>query len=263
MIEITYTDFLREKLPSLMRMANLASHDLVKIEEAFQAHQASTVESEEIPTTLFDLAIIYPADHSKMLFDFGCLIGERIESKLPVEMHHELKETIRRFVGTDDVSNGYLTGLGELSVLDELLRMPFIAVEEIEAPLPNKKCADFRVVNNCQRHYIEVVTTRFRLDRIKSDKDVEDFFFGRAEQKLLDKTKDLPHETRVLLFPVIFGADDVGGLLKFQTGLENASARMESIGAFWPLLIGAFSHDGKQWQYESHPIQHLFKQHEH
>ena len=259
MTGLEYTLFLEAKLSPLMRMAALAPHDLVGLKNAFDAHRALNLDRDEIPTTLFDLATIYPANDSELLFDFGLRIGERIEKRLPAAKHRDLRETIGRFVGTDDLDNGYLTGLGELAVLDELLSMPFISVEEIEAILPNRKRADFKVVNNGMTQFIEVVTVRFRADRLSSDQHVEEFLFKRSEQKLMDKRKNLPSEINLVLFPVIFGADDIEKLLTFREGLLGASSRMEAIGAFWPLLVGAFSIDNKIWRYETHPVQHLLK----
>jgi hypothetical protein len=259
MTDIKYTDFLNEKLSPLMRMAAFAAHDLARLDRGFYSHREATFASDEVFTTLFDLAMIYPSDDSRLVFDFGSCIGQHIEERLPPEKHRDLRETIRRFVGTDDLDNGYLTGLGELTVLAELLSMPFVKVETVEPLLPNKKRADFKVTNSGTTQFIEVVTVRLRADRLDSDQDVEDFLFKRAEQKLLDKRTDLPSEINLILFPVIFGADDVERLLMFENGLRNASVRMESIGAFWPLLVGAFSRDNLKWQWETHPIQHLFR----
>jgi hypothetical protein len=257
LLQITYSQFLIKKLPSLVHIGQFTQNELSGFDSTYRNHQQRTASLDEVRTTLFDLANIYPADDSKAVMDFAQSLGSNIDIKLPQTKRARLKEIIRRFLATDDDSNGYLTGLGELAVLNELLEMPQVVVDSIEPELPNNRRADFMVSNRDGAHYIEVVAVAFEADRISNDAEVVEFFYRRAVQKLAYKKEGLPADFPLVLFTVLFGASDIESLLRYPVGLQELCVKMESIQAFWPFVVGSHSHPGSGWRWEIHPIKDL------
>jgi len=240
-----------------MQIASFSPADTSRLNGAYEKHRSKTLPVEILNTTPFDLADIYPEGDSRILFDFAELIGERIKSTFPFSKHPGLKEMIRRFVSTDDDTNGYLTGLGELAILSELLQMPFANVNAVEPPLPNGKKADFQVTISGNNQFIEVLTVRFDATQIERDQDVVDFFVGRAKQKLDAKAQNLAADFPLLLFLVIFAADDITKLASFPKGLWHLCDSLEKMCTFSPFVIAPFSQPGSSWKYDIHPVTHL------
>lgn len=258
----SYTSFLFARLPNLMRLASFAASELRDFDRRYQRHLDKTRGQQEVLTTFFDLADIYPEEISAAVCFYIEQIAAHVELSLLPSRRSRLNGMIRRLLSTDDETNGYLTGLGELVVLDELLKMPFATVASVEPPLQNGKTADFEVQMNGSKHYIEVATIRFDADRIETDEDLVAFFRKRAEQKIVIKTEDLPAGLSMLIFLVTYGADNIEKLLSFKAGLSVLCDELESIHAFGPFVVGSFRDGDSPWRFGAHPVIQLLKRDE-
>ena len=96
----SFTEFINRQIPSLIQLGNFTEGQLNSLEARFQKHSHRVVNLNDINTTFFDLANIYPDDISVDVINFAQSIGISINEKLPNEKRSGLKEIIKRFMGT-------------------------------------------------------------------------------------------------------------------------------------------------------------------
>jgi hypothetical protein len=136
---------------------------------------------------------------NKLLLELSQLLTDT-EKKL-------IKRNIRSFLTTLD--KGYLNFVGELAVLNNLIKSKIYRFEDVEIGSPNKKTIDFKLKNvkDDNSVLVEIVNIHIDSNRIDNDDEkIKKFLTDRISQKVNSKKVNLSSDINFFLVPVLWGA---------------------------------------------------------
>jgi hypothetical protein len=139
------------------------------------------------------------------LLDFFNKLLAELSINLTLEEKKLIKPTIRSVLTAFD--SRCLDFLGELLVLNNLMKSKMYKLEGVEQKLPNNKAIDFRLKSIVEGSYRLVEVVNIHLDSKKTNSDeslIRTFLEGRLSKKIADKKTTLK-ATDFFLVPVLWG----------------------------------------------------------
>ena len=170
-----------------------------------------TSETFTVEASIYDIIIAYKKglkDYKRLLVFFNKLFEELIKNT-----EDNTRAVIKRTVWNLLISfdSKYLNYIGELAVLNNLLKSKTVKLIKCEFSLDNKKSIDFDVLfpQSGMRVLIEVVN--IHLDPQKTEDDpnkIKAFIEKRLNNKRKSKTGGSEHADKVHLVPVLWGSHE-------------------------------------------------------
>src|ERR1035437_44450 len=179
-----------------------------KIEKRIQECKGETI---IVETTIYDLIIEVKKKNSQALrlLDFINKLFYELSGNLDTLEKQLVKNNIRNILINFDMR--YLNFIGEIAVLNSLMKTKKYSLEGIETKLSNNKSIDFKLKQYSDNSYIliEIVNIHLNSDRIeKSNVKIDKFLTERLEQKVKNKKQGLFEDINFYLIPVLWGNSD-------------------------------------------------------
>lgn len=158
----------------------------------------------EIQATIYDIIIEVKKNNlqaTRFLSFFQRLL-EELSTNLTGDEHKLIKKNIRDFLTRFDTK--YLDYVGELAVINNLVKSKLYRLENVESKLTSDKRIDFKVKNNDdgKSYLVEVLNIHLDSNKIEnSDEKILKFLNYRLENKITSKKSD----TNFFLVPVLWG----------------------------------------------------------
>jgi hypothetical protein len=161
-----------------------------------------------IEATIYDLIVEVKKNNQQAMrmIDFINKLFEELSLNLKKNEKKLIKRNIRSFLTTLD--KGYLNFLGEIAVLNNLLKSKLYELEDVETQLPNNKTIDFKLrkLKDDNSILVEVVNIHLDSERIEyKNKKIEKFLTERFEKKIESKKMGLEDDIDFYLIPVLWG----------------------------------------------------------
>lgn len=193
---------------------------------------------------------------------FGLLIYfnrlfEELNKNLDKESKKVVKTTIRNLLSS--YNHSYLNFIGELSVLNNLIKSEMTELIRCEKSIDNNKSIDFEInfKSNGMKVLIEVVN--IHLDPQKTEDDpakIETFLKGKLTEKRNEKTKDRSYGDVIHLIPVLWGSvDDLRIYERFYMTTKFSLPLTYEAMAYL-----TYSDDNDYYEHYFNPITKLFKE---
>lgn len=211
----------------------------------------------EIEASLYDIIIatINGNKQAEILFIFFNRLIEELIQFVPREHIGKLKKTVYDLLTNFD--KNYLNFIGELAILNNLLKSGNYFLEDIEYPLGNGNSIDFKFYNisSAKSVLIEVVNIHPKQDLPDSFHDINAFLSKRINDKVLNKKKNLNVSIEFILTPVIWAPiKDLYRIYNFLKAGEHLSI-MSSIE---PSAYACFHDENGRVNYKFGRVSTLF-----
>jgi len=144
-------------------------------------------------------------------------LNENLSSSQKIMVSKIVRNLLREF------SLDYIHSLGELYVLDSLVRHKMYRLVEVEFKLNNGKCIDFKLISSESNKDVLVEIMNIRLDekKLNSHKEISEYLMGKFSSKIDYKTMSIPSNFNFFIVPVIWGSKE--DLLKVNDFYKNGS----------------------------------------
>lgn len=205
---------LRLFIPSIVEFLDDQDFPWGKIERNFNKHiEKRFVQAQNKPITveanIYDIIIAFKQGRKEfigLLIYFNRLFDE-LNKNLDKDSKKIVKTTIKNLLSS--YNHSYLNFIGELSVLNNLIKSEMTDLIRCEKPIDNNKSIDFEInfKTNAIKVLIEVIN--IHLDPQKTEDDpvkIETFLRSKLMKKRNEKTKDSSFEEIVHLIPVLWGS---------------------------------------------------------
>jgi hypothetical protein len=152
----------------------------------------------------------------------------------------------------------FLNYLGELAVLNQLIKSSTFSLIACEEELPNGKSIDFLFENKIEpmKLLVEVVNIHINDEKVEKDNDkIKIFFQTKLEQKIDSKKQGLDQEIDFHLVPVIWGGID--SLKIYEDFFKNNSIDIPCV--YEPMAYLTYSDDHEYYEHYFNPVSKLFK----
>jgi len=170
--------------------------------------EESTEEIIKIETTIYDIIIEVRKNNlqAARLLDFIRKLFDELASNLNPDEKQLLVPTIRNYLTALDTKN--FNYLGELAILNNLMKSQSYTLEVVEFPLANGKTIDFKLKKVATKAsiLIEVLNLHPKSEKIETEPEkMKAFFTKRLSDKFADKKKNLETDVKFFLIPVMWG----------------------------------------------------------
>ena len=183
------------------------NEDLIKATAAGQETNENDF-SIIVESTIYDMIVLAKKGNptANGYLDFLKKLFEELTDNLTAHEKVLVRSNVKSMLTSFDMK--YLNFLGEIAVLNNLIKSKIYRLETIEEKLSNGKAIDFklRMTESETTHLIEVLN--IHLDFKKIDPNpvlIEKFLRDRIAAKILDKTKNLLVYPGLILIPVLWG----------------------------------------------------------
>src|SRR5450432_458480 len=206
---------LKKYIPSLFEMLNDDRIRWAEISRKFQeTYDARLVQynqkgSLRVAASFFDVisAALNKQKSAIRLLDYFQKLFEEISGRLSFKQKQQLKSTVYNLLIINDTQ--YLHFIGELSVLNQLIKSGNYVFQETEFNLGNGKSVDFHFKDKRTGKDILIEVYNIILDRdLKGDEQIKKFLTHRLTQKINNKTKGRTDLLNFELVPVIWATSE-------------------------------------------------------
>jgi hypothetical protein len=201
-------------LPALAELADGRDFPWTKIDKLFQKKldertTASQGQSMEVEASLYDLIISLKKQETRAvgLLHFIERLAEELLNRLSLVEKQLISGNMKQLLLSFD--SKYLNFLGELAVLNKLLKFSAYRLTAVERPLSNQKSIDFMLQNEeTGRHVlVEVMSIHLNESRVVTDAEaIRKFLTHKLTKKVASKLTDLVDAPEFQLIPVIWGS---------------------------------------------------------
>lgn len=206
---------LSEYFPELISFVGESHLDWKYIDDLFSKEIAKRIkkadingtETIRIQVTIYDLIVESKKGNMQAfrLLDFFNKVIAELDMNLTSDEKKLVIPTIRSILTSLD--HKYLNFIGELLVLNNLMKTKSYRLEDIEVKLPNSKTIDFalRFITDDSLKLVEIVSIHLDPEKVESDENqIKKFLDNRIANKIADKRKNL--EIKFFLIPVLWGS---------------------------------------------------------
>lgn len=190
----------RRYLPNLIKLGGPRVLNWDECEKRFmdlwETRSLEGKEGEKIEATVYDILLQANNEMPKAIrfLNFFNLIIDSLNDILDPEGKKKIVKTIHHIFSAPDYR--FLNFLGELMVLNILLRSKIFLLGSVEVKAANNKTIDFELINLNQdgrRDLLEVHNVHLDDEKVENDDgQLFKFFATRRFQKIEQKTKDMP-----------------------------------------------------------------------
>ncbi|BAO76449.1 hypothetical protein [Winogradskyella sp. PG-2] len=255
---------LRYYLPSIVEFIGEQEFPWTKVNARFNKKiekriEEATGETFTVEASIYDIIIACKKglkDYEGLLFFFNSLFEELIKNTED-NTRAVIKTTVWNLLISFD--SKYLNYIGELAVLNNLLKSKTVELIKCEVSLDNKKSIDFDVIfpENGMRVLIEVVN--IHLDPQKTEDDpnkIKTFLEKRLNDKRKSKTGDSEYADKVHLIPVLWGSHENLRIYErfFKTNKIDTTLTYE------PMAYLTYTDSNGYFETYFNPITKLFKE---
>jgi len=157
-----------------------------------------------IEATIYDIIIeVKRRNLQAMRFlSFFQRLLEELSINLTIEEQKLIKKNVRDFLTRFNLK--YLDYVGELAVINNLVKSKIYRLENVEAKLTNEKSIDFKIrkVEDGKLHLVEVVNIHLDSSKVESDDEkIRKFLNHRLRNKIESKKSEI----NFFLVPVLWG----------------------------------------------------------
>ena len=161
-----------------------------------------------VEATIYDMIVAVKKKNKRAigLMDFLNKLLTELSTNLTDAEKKLIKTNLRGFLTTLD--KGYLNFIGEIAVLNNLIKSKTYRLENVEFKLPNKKTIDFRLrkINDDAFLLVEIVNIHLDSKRIETNEEkIKKFITDRLTQKIASKKEGLIDDINFYLVPVLWG----------------------------------------------------------
>ncbi len=200
-------------IPALIELIDFNDFPWKKIDQAFLAKWeqrtiASGGEKMLIEASVFDIIIEAKKDNLKAigLLDFFNKLFEELADSLTRSEKILIRSNAKAMLKSLD--SKYLNFLGEMAVLNNLIKTGVYRLNSIEYQLSNGKSIDFKLtyipVN--QEILVEIVNLHLDTDKVEDNAVViEKFLTHKLANKMASKKLNLDKDVAIYLIPVLWG----------------------------------------------------------
>lgn len=199
-------------LPALIKIIGESDFDWPYIDTLFskklneREKKANGDKTIEIEATIYDIIIEVKKGNKQAhrLLDFLQKLMEELSINLNDKEQKLIKKNLRDFLTTFD--KGYLNFVGEIAVLNNLIKSGTYRLESVETQLLSNKKIDFKLktISNDKHILVEVVNIHLNSERIKNEEtQIQKFFTHRLTGKIESKESGT---VDFFLIPVLWGA---------------------------------------------------------
>ena len=180
------------------------------------------------------------------------------------ELNENLKEDERQLVKTNvrnmlsSFDHQFLNYIGELAVLNQLIKSGSFQLLSCEEKLPNGKSIDFLFENKIKpmKILVEVVNIHINSDKVENDPSkIRTFFETKLGKKIDSKKEGLNQGVNFHLIPVIWGG--TAALKIYDDFFKNNSLGIPLV--YEPMAYLTYSDDKGYYEHYFTPISRLFK----
>jgi hypothetical protein len=196
-------------LPSIMQIIPLSDPDWKRIDDLFLQKHGKRLQNAIngvvlIEASLFDIIIEVKKGNIQAirLLDFFNKLTTEILLYVDVTGLRKIRKNLKDLLLNFD--SKYLNFVGELAVLNNLMKSRSYNLIDVEASLPDsKKTIDFKIASKSGESPILVEVVNIHLDETRTDKDgIETFLTHRLSKKKESKSTSISF----FLIPVIWGS---------------------------------------------------------
>ena len=212
-----------------------------------------------IEATVYDIIIEAKKGNSIAIghLDFLNKLFEELCDSLTSREKGLIKTNVKHMLITFD--KGHRNYIGEIAVLNNLIKSKSYRLSSIEVKLPNGKSIDFQLELTGKSKFLLVEVMNIHLEETKVDNSpeaIEKFLTERFTQKLESKTLTLPDNIEFYLVPVLWGGWK--HIKVYSDYFKTNTIKLKNVIA--PVAYLTYS-DGKGY-YEHHfkTISNLFKE---
>jgi len=182
-----------------------------KFQETYDARlvQYNQKGSLRVAASFFDVisAALNKQESAIRLLDYFQKLFEEISDRLNAKQKQQLKSTVYNLLITNDTQ--YLHFIGELSVLNQLIKSGNYIFQETEFNLGNGKSVDFHFKDIRTGKDILIEVYNIVLDRdFEGKEQIKKFLTHRLSQKINNKTKGRTDLLNFELVPVIWATKE-------------------------------------------------------
>jgi hypothetical protein len=181
------------------RIDKLFSNELVK-----RTAKANGGTMMMIEATIYDIIIEVKKGNLEAIrfLSFFQRLSEELSINLTSEEKKIIKKNIRDFLTRFDLK--YLDYVGELAVINNLIKSKIYRLENVETKLGSGKSIDFQIkkIENGRSYFVEVTNIHLDSDKLENDDEkIKTFLDYRLAKKIESKRSD----TDFFLVPVLWG----------------------------------------------------------
>lgn len=204
---------LSQHLPELIKFIGERNFPWKEIDDAIEKNLNKRVEKAKGGTLLFEINLydnIILAKENDIIATGFLEFVNTIFKELLLNLSPAEKELI--ILKTKDVlkqlDNSFLNFVGELAVLNNLIKSKAYTLKGTEYKLSNNKSIDYLIRKTDSKNLmlVEILNIHINNEKVLSDKEeIRKFFTDRLSQKIEDKTKSLVNEIDFILITVLWG----------------------------------------------------------
>lgn len=204
---------LQEYMPSLLKFLDKEPISWNRINSMFQVEfmkrKAQYVANDNhliVEASIYDIlsATLDGNKSAERLFTFLNSLIEELIVQIPKEHLGKMKRTVYNILTS--FNKDYLNFVGELAVLNILLRSKLYILEDIEYPIENGKTVDFKFYSKeeAKSILVEVYNIHPTKEISTNPDEINKFLSKRINDKINLKMKDINNPVDFLLAPVIW-----------------------------------------------------------
>jgi hypothetical protein len=200
-------------LPALVKLIDFDDFPWNKIDKAFSAKwEQRTIESKGekmlIEASVYDIIIEAKKNNRQAigLLDFLNKLFEDLADILTPSEKMLVRSNAKSMLKAFD--SKYLNFVGEMGVLNNLIKSGAYRLNGIEYKLPNGKSVDFKLTKTVKNEEIlvEIVNLHLDADRVEDDPmAIKKFLAHKLSTKMADKKQNLTNDVVLYLIPVLWG----------------------------------------------------------
>lgn len=248
--------------PALIQLCDGLKMDWDYIDSLFAKEIAKRTkqangETIQIETNIYyNIVKIKKGDKSAIGFmDFLNKMVEELCMNLYSQERALIKPNIRRILTSFNIK--FLDFVGEIAVLNNLIKSKSYRLHSVEAPLPNGKAIDFTLRRILDNTLVDVEVSNIHLDseRVEANNTaIRKFLTDRLTQKIAEKKEKLFSKKDFFLVPVIWGQ---GRDIKIYSDyFKNNKMHIEQV--IEPLAYITFSYDENSFVHRFGTVSTLF-----
>jgi hypothetical protein len=200
-------------LPALIRLVDFKDFPWTKIDQAFSNKwEQRTIESKgeamQIEASIYDIIIAAKKENRQAigLLDFLNKLFEELADHLTKAEKVLVRRNVKSMLKALD--SKYLNFVGEMGVLNNMIKSGRYRLTGIEYKLPNGKSADFRMTQTAKNEDILIEVVNLHLDAGKVESDpvaISQFLTKKLSEKMADKKEKLTEPVKIYLIPILWG----------------------------------------------------------
>ena len=180
-------------------------------EERVNRFNAGTSEALTVEAHIYDIIVEVKKENRRAinLLDYFDKLMHELALNLEADERKLIVNNIRNILIS--FNSNYLNFIGELAVLNSLVRSKLYKLISVEEPLANKKSLDFKLLRTSDNkiQLVEIMNIHLDDSKVVSDNDLlEKFMSHRFNEKIADKRRDLEANIDFFLVPILWGSAD-------------------------------------------------------